>query len=96
VEVTTQEVFSCDSCKRKVFSLSAIDGARLCDRCAVMSAQIDQDLIGVCADDPVTCDGCKRLVDFDARIAIITRACGGVIVCDDCKPVAIEGEAACV
>jgi hypothetical protein len=70
-----------------------MDGAQLCGPCAETSARIDQLLVNVSSEDLVSCDGCGDAVDYDARIALITRECGGVVVCDHCKPVAIEGEA---
>ena len=87
------DMFACAGCCRRVFTLSVVDGARLCERCAETSARIDRLLVNVGADDPVSCDGCSDRVDFDARIAVVTRECGGSVLCDRCKPVSIEGEA---
>jgi hypothetical protein len=83
---------ACDGCRRKAFVLRYVDGAKLCDGCAERSARIDQQLATVRSGDPVACDGCRDRVDFDARVAVVTRTCGGIVLCDHCKPVSIEGE----
>jgi hypothetical protein len=82
----------CDGCKRAAFVLHAVDGAKLCNSCAEKSARIDRRLATTRSEDPVYCDGCGDHVDFDARVAVVTRECGGVVLCDRCKPAAIEGE----
>lgn len=84
---------ACAGCRRRAFELVVVDGAQLCTDCAEKSARIDRKLAGVRSDDVVTCDGCTCHVDFDARVAVVARECGGVVLCDDCKPVSIEGEA---
>jgi hypothetical protein len=84
--------YACDGCTRTVFELHAVDGAKLCGSCAEKSARIDRRLAVTLSEDPVWCDGCDDRVDFDARIAVVTRECGGVVLCNTCKPVAIEGE----
>jgi hypothetical protein len=84
--------YACDGCARAAFELRTLDGAKLCERCAEKSARIDCRLATTRSEDPVFCDGCGDRVDFDARIAVVTRECGGVVLCDGCKPVAIEGE----
>ena len=38
------------------------------------------------ADEDVTCDGCGAGVDYDAGMAKIVRACGGVVLCAPCTP----------
>ena len=78
----------CDGCRRKAFVLRVVDDAKLCDVCVEKSERIDRQLAEVRADDPVSCDGCRVLVDFDARIAVVARECGGSVLWDDCKPVA--------
>jgi hypothetical protein len=89
----THRVSSCDGCSRFAFILHAVDGAKLCDDCAEKSAQIDQQLAHTATNDPVSCDGCDESVDFDARVAVVIRECGGVVFCDRCKPVAMERQA---
>ena len=89
---STYGTSACGGCRRHAFVLRVVDGAKLCDGCAEKSERIDQQLAKVRSDDPVSCDGCGDLVSFDARIAVVARECGGVVLCDPCKPVAIEGE----
>ncbi len=89
-QVSAYGVFSCDGCSRTAPVLSMIDGAKLCDGCAEKSAQIDQLLAATHMDDPVVCDGCGDRVAFDARIAVVARECGGTVLCDDCRPRALE------
>jgi hypothetical protein len=76
----------CESCDREAPELLVVDNAKLCATCAETSARIDRLLPSVASDDPVMCDGCQRPVDFDARVALITRECGGVVLCDHCTP----------
>jgi hypothetical protein len=87
----TVEATACAGCRRKSFILRVVDGAKLCDICAEKSDRIDQQLATVCSDDPVSCDGCGDRVDFDARIAVVARECGGAVFCDDCTPIIGEG-----
>ena len=75
----------CDGCRRRPFTLYVDDGAKLCIVCAEKSARIDQQLARVRSTDPVACDSCGDTVDFDARIAVVSRECGGTIFCDHCK-----------
>jgi hypothetical protein len=84
------ETLACDGCRRKAFVLRAVDGAKLCDGCAEKSERIDRQLAKVRSDDPVSCDGCGDLVDFDARVAVVARACGGGVLCDQCKSIIVE------
>lgn len=86
-------VTACDGCKRRAFVLRVVDGAKLCDGCAQKSAEIDRQLAKTRPEDPVVCDGCDDRVEFDARIAVVVRECGGAVLCDLCKPVAMEREA---
>lgn len=79
---------SCESCQRPESFLRAVSGMLLCESCADLSARIDQQLVNVASNDPVACDDCSVRVDFDARLAVITRGCGGSVLCDQC--VAIE------
>lgn len=79
-------VKQCAGCDREVSELRRVDGAMLCVTCAETSARIDQRLVGVGANDPVACDSCEGSVDFDARLAVVTRECGGVVLCDRCTP----------
>ena len=81
---------ACDGCKRPAFVLRAADGAQLCDGCVQKSAEIDRKLEDVDSHDPVACDGCKTSVDFDARVAVVIRACGGAVLCDLCTPTTAE------
>lgn len=87
------EIASCDGCRRKAFVLRAVDGAQLCDGCAEKSARIDRQLAHVRSEDPVSCDGCGDRVEFDARVAVVARECGGLVLCDDCKPIVRAGRA---
>lgn len=84
--------YACDGCKCTPFELRVVDDARLCATCAEKSAQIDRDLETTRSDDPVACDACGADVEFDARVAVVARACGGSVRCADCKSVSIEGE----
>ena len=92
-QASTYGTSACDGCRRHVFALRVVNGAKLCDGCAVKSALIDQQLARVRSSDPVDCDGCSAPVKFDARIAVVVRECGGAVLCDLCKTVAMEREA---
>ena len=81
---------ACEGCKLHAFVLRVVDGAKLCDGCVAKSALIDEQLAHVRAEDPVDCDGCGDNVEFDARVAVVVRECGGAVLCDFCKPVAME------
>jgi hypothetical protein len=81
----------CAGCDREVADLRRVSAAMLCGSCAETSARIDRCLVGVGADDPVACDSCAKSADFDARLAVITRECGGVVLCDRCAPSLGEG-----
>jgi hypothetical protein len=89
METLAQAVAFCDGCRQRPFSLYVVDGAKLCDVCSEKSARIDRQLERVRSSDPVSCDGCGDRVDFDARIAVVARECGGRIFCDSCKAAAI-------
>jgi len=82
---------ACGGCQREAFVLHAVADARLCDVCAEKSARIDRQLAEVRSDDPVACDVCGVRVDFDAQVAVITRGCGGAVLCDRCEPAVVEG-----
>ncbi len=84
---------ACDGCARAAFVLHAVDGAKLCDGCAEKSARIDRRLATMRSGDPVFCDGCCARAPFDARVAVVVRECGGVVLCDRCEDelAAIEG-----
>ena len=88
--VSTYSTSACDGCRRRAFVLRVVDGAKLCDGCAEKSAQIDRQLARVRSSDPVECDGCDGCVDFDARVAVVVRECGGAVLCDFCKTVTVE------
>lgn len=88
--VASQGTSACEGCKRYAFVLRVVDGAKLCDGCVEKSALIDEQLASVRSEDPVDCDGCGDHVDFDARIAVVVRECGGAVLCDFCKPTAME------
>ena len=91
--VSTYVASACEGCKRYAFVLRVVDGAKLCDSCAEKSALIDRQLAHVCSSDPVNCDGCGDRVEFDARVAVVVRACGGAVCCDFCKPAALKRQA---
>lgn len=84
---------ACDGCKHHAFVLRVVDDSKLCDGCVEKSALIDQQLARVCSGDPVDCDGCGDRVEFDARVAVVVRECGGAVFCDFCKPAAMERQA---
>ena len=86
-------MFACGGCRRHAFVLRVVDGATLCDGCAEKSERIDRQLAHVRSSDPVDCDGCGDNVEFDARVAVVARECGGAVLCDFCKPVALERQA---
>jgi hypothetical protein len=72
--------------------LCVVDDAKLCESCADKSEQIDRQLMRTRSEDPVACDCCYDQVDFDARIAVVVRECGGSVLCDRCKPVEMARE----
>lgn len=78
---------ACDGCGRIAFVLRAVDEAKLCCGCIEKSERIDRQLAAVRSDDRVSCDDCDERVDFDARIAVVVRECGGVVLCDRCKSI---------
>jgi hypothetical protein len=84
--------YVCDGCARAAFELLAVDGAKLCGSCAETSARIDRRLATTLSEEPVFCDDCGDGVDFDARVAVVTRECGGSVLCDRCKPVEVAAE----
>jgi hypothetical protein len=90
---STYGTTACDGCCRYVFVLRVVDGAKLCDGCAEKSALIDRQLACVRSRDPVDCDGCGDHVEFDARVAVVVRECGGTVLCELCKPIAMERQA---
>jgi len=92
--VSTYGTAACVGCNQHAFVLRVVDGTKLCDFCADKSALIDRKLLRVRSSDPVGCDGCGVNVEFDARIAIVVRECGGAVLCDGCKPVAMDRQAA--
>jgi hypothetical protein len=75
---------------RYAFVLTRSDDAKFCNNCLAKSAAIDKKLRGVRSEDPVDCDGCDDIVDFDARIAVVVRECGGAVFCNFCKPTTVE------
>jgi hypothetical protein len=89
----TYSTRACDGCKRHAFALRAVDGAQLCDSCIQKSAEIDRKLESVDSRDPVDCDGCGDAVDFDARVAVVVRECGGAVLCDLCRSTTTTSEA---
>lgn len=91
--VSTYATTACGGCSRHAFVLRVVDGAKLCDDCMYKSAAIDRKLLRVRSCDPVDCDGCGESVDFDARVAVVVRECGGAVLCDFCKPAAMERHA---
>jgi hypothetical protein len=88
--VSTCRTTACEGCNQHAFVLRIVDGTKLCDGCVEKSALIDRKLETVRSCDPVDCDGCGDRVTFDARIAVVVRECGGAVLCDSCKPVAME------
>lgn len=89
----TYGTFACAGCNQHAFVLRVVDGVKFCDGCAEKSALIDLKLARVLSNDPVDCDGCGDNVAFDARIAVVVRECGGAVLCDLCKPIAMERQA---
>jgi hypothetical protein len=89
----TYPTIACDGCKRPAFELLAIDGAQLCGGCVQKSAEIDRKLENVDSHDPVACDGCNAPLDFDARVAVVIRECGGAVLCALCQPTTSTSEA---
>jgi hypothetical protein len=79
----------CDGCAQAAFELRTINGAKLCGSCAEKSARIDRRLASTRTEDPVFCDGCEDRVEFDARVAVLARECGGGVLCVRCKPTEI-------
>lgn len=90
----TYPTIACDGCKRHTFVLRAVDGAHLCETCIQKSAEIDRRLENVDSRDPVDCDGCGDSVAFDARVAVVVRACGGAVHCDFCQPASMAAREA--
>ena len=91
--VASHGTSACEGCKLYAFVLRVVDGTKLCDGCVEKSALIDELLESVRSEDPVDCDGCGDNVEFDARVAIVVRECGGAVLCDFCKPAAMERQA---
>jgi hypothetical protein len=89
VEQAATYATRCDGCARAAFELHAVDGAKLCGGCAEKSARIDRRLATTRTEDPVFCDGCGDRVEFDARVAVVARECGGGVLCGLCKPTEI-------
>lgn len=87
-ERAPQEV--CGGCGRE----SVAVGTQLCAGCREISDRVDRKLVNVSSDDPVACDACNGAVDFDARVAVITRECGGAVLCDRCEATFAVGGAA--
>lgn len=79
------EAARCEGCRRAALTFNTVDGAQLCVGCVEKSDRIDRQLATVRSDDPVNCDSCGDRVEFDARIAVVARECGGAVFCDDCK-----------
>ena len=84
---------ACNGCHRHARVLHVVDKALFCDDCSEKSEQIDKKLARTRSSDPVACDSCKKRVDFDARMAVVVRECGGAVLCDLCKPVAMARQA---
>lgn len=89
-----RDLTRCAGCARKALVLRSVDGAQLCPTCAAASLRIDAQLAMTASGDPVACDACGVAVDFDARVAVITRECGGTVLCDRCIPVEGKGAVA--
>lgn len=92
-DASTYGTIACDGCTHHALVLRVVAGAKFCDGCAEKSALIDRKLLSVYSNDPVNCDGCGDDVTFDARTAVVVRECGGAVLCDLCKPVAMERQA---
>ena len=88
-QAATYRTLACEGCKQHARVLNVVDGAKLCDRCAEKSARIDRRLVTTRAEDSVFCDDCGDRVEFDARIAVVARECGGDVLCAHCKPAEI-------
>jgi hypothetical protein len=84
---------ACNGCHRHARVLHVVDKALFCDDCSEKSNEIDRQLSRTRSSDPVACDGCSDRVDFDARMAVVVRECGGAVLCDTCKPNAMAREA---
>jgi hypothetical protein len=87
-------MIACEGCKRPAFVLRTVDDAQLCDNCIQKSAEIDRKLEDVDSADRVDCDSCGYAVEFDARVAVVVRECGGAVLCGLCKPVTVDGATA--
>jgi hypothetical protein len=85
MELSSKETVFCEGCRREALLLRTVDGAQLCVGCVEKSDRIDQQLATVRSDDPVDCDSCGDRVEFDARVAVVARECGGAVFCGDCK-----------
>lgn len=90
---STYALSVCNGCHRHARVLHVVDKALFCDDCSEKSDEIDRKLARTRSTDPVACDGCKKHVDFDARMAVVIRECGGAVLCELCKPVAMSRQA---
>ena len=90
---STYELSVCNGCHRRALVLHVVDKALFCDDCSAKSDEIDRKLARTRSADPVACDSCKKPVDFDARMAVVVRECGGAVLCDLCKPNAMSRQA---
>lgn len=90
---STYRTMSCEGCARFSFVLHIVDDAKLCEGCVEKSALIDEKLAQTQSEDPVFCDECRDHLDFDAKVAVVVRACGGAVLCDRCKPAVADREA---
>ena len=91
---TTYGMSACNGCHRHARVLHVVDKALFCDDCSEKSGEIDRKLSRTRSNDPVDCDFCKKRVDFDARMAVVVRECGGAVLCDGCKLLAMARQAA--
>jgi hypothetical protein len=90
--VDASHEYVCAGCSRPSFLLKVVDGQKLCSTCTEKAVRINREMAKTHSEDPVECDGCNVKVSFDAKVAVVIRGCGGFVLCERCKPAAIEGE----
>ena len=91
---TTYGMSACNGCHRHARVLHVVDKALFCDDCSAKSNEIDRELLRTRSSDPVDCEFCKTRVAFDARMAVVVRNCGGAVLCEACKMLAMARQVA--